>query len=936
MSTPSPAPVRPWWKCLLGGLHWLVNLGLVVALGAQGVLLYLLWEDGELPIPGFVVEKLEKTAAEQGFEVDIGSMKLDLRGILLLREVKVGLSGYHEPVAEIDLILVDFPPWAVIDRGFLPNEIWISRCNLYCPTVLSPTGAREQIAEDIFTEVAIRHKRLDLDRLILRVGGLDIRADGSVPVELLEGLGSGEKKTPEERDRAMAAGYADLCRAVLEFHPWLDRFTDPRIQLNFAPAPEGLRVVAQLQAETFNLGQGIEGQRMTARAEGVGKDAATFRLVQARTRLRQLTWEEKVTARAAQIEAVIPRRGLRSWPTACHLGAIDVEGLNLTADAITAELSAAQMDQPKGWLHLESGSNWLRVDGQVDRKKEIADLSVSARWDPIDLLKISFLEGKFEHPPDLVCSQHPRWQGHVRLDEGFKFAAAEVGIDFGKTRYEKLELDSAYARASITPTLIDVHQARLATSRYVVEGQYREELDTHRYRYLLEGNVDPLEIGFLIDADWWEPLWKDFTFHGQLPYSNIDIQGIYGQGDKGKTFFGYNRLVDFTYQRVPVESFTAMLWREQARIILYDMDGRNEHGAFDAAIQFNYTPDGETRTSLGFAAATTLPLIQAASLAGDEAVSYVEDFTLTSAPRLQVNGLTVDGTDGAEDALYLKVVADMDTRTTYEGFIFDHLAFTGFMKPDLLQLRKIVFGMAGGEGTGQADVKIGGGDGQNEMALGLSLRGASYGGLMEAVPLLTKHEEEKDAQKKLAPDPAENQATIDFDLNVQGKTGDVSTFRGHGNLGVRNALLGQFHLFGGFSRAIQAIGLNLGTVDFTKGSAPFVLGKGYAHFPNVTIAGPTARIDANGNLNLDNNELDFYLSLYPLGGVNIPVISTIFSAINPLTDVVEAQLSGTLKEPKWAVDFRPLGVLMGQKKVDNPTGETLPESGHGGQYIMDD
>ncbi len=950
MSARSQNPVRPWWKRLLGGLHILFNLGLLAALIGQGVLVYLLWQDGEVPIPAFVTEKIEHRLAEQGFEVEIGTMKLDLRGILLLKEVTVSLPGYHEPIAEVDLILVDFPPWAVLDRRFLPNEIWVSRCHLFCPTVLSPTGVREPVAQDIFTEVSIRHRRLDLDRLILRLRGLGIRASGSLPVDDIRTM-IGERDedlTQEESNRRIAAGYAGFCRSVLEAGPWIERFTDPRVQLQIRPdaatPSAGARVVAQFQAEAFNLGQGREGQRMTAQVEATGKDADSVRLRLARARLRGLTWEDKATAKAVQIDAVIPPHGLKTAPTACHLAAVDVEAANLTLDTVVGDLHFANRLQPQGWLHFQSGTNWLTVNGQVDTENDTAALAVSAWWDPLDLLKISFLEGKFEQPPDLVCSERPRWSGQVVLGEDFTFTSAQVGLDLGRTRYETLNLVSAYARATITPKLIDVQQAVLTTDRYTVEGSFREELDTHRYRFLLEGNVDPLEIDFLIDADWWKPLWEDFTFHGQLPYSNIDIQGIFGEGNKDKTFFGYNELRDLTYQGVEVESFTAMLWREPARIILYDMRGRGESGAFNAGIQFNYTPDGEDRTSLAFAAATTLPLRQAAALAGKEALSYVDDFTLTAAPRLQVNGLTID--QPGDNALYLKIIADMDAQTTYEGFVFDHLAFHGFKKPDVLQLRQIVFGMAGGEGTGQADVKLSEGDESSEMALGLSLRGASYTKLQQAIPLLARHEKDpvaggaapaKDASAqppsadtasdKAAREKDSDLAKIDFDINAQGKTGDVATFRGYGQLGVRDALLGQFHLFGGLSRAMQAIGLNLGTVDFTKGQAPFVLGKGYAHFPRVTISGPTARIDANGNLNLDTNELDFYLSLYPLGGIDVPIISQIFSAINPLTDVVEAQLGGSFNKPDWKVDFRPIGIITGQKKVSNPTGETLPKSG---------
>src|SRR5690606_26463462 len=111
---------------------------------------------------------------------ELDSVEVDLRGVLLLRGVKLGVSEYSEYLAETDLVLLHFPPWAFFSGSFMPDEIWVSRCQFFCPAVLSPTGQREAVADDIYSEIRISRDEITLERLLLRVGTLDAVIRGTM------------------------------------------------------------------------------------------------------------------------------------------------------------------------------------------------------------------------------------------------------------------------------------------------------------------------------------------------------------------------------------------------------------------------------------------------------------------------------------------------------------------------------------------------------------------------------------------------------------------------------------------------------------------------------------------------------------------------------------------------------------------------------------
>ncbi len=913
-----------------------LNIGLGLFLFVQVILLVVLLKIGEIPVPEFVIEKLERKLAVEGVKVELSSVELDLRGVLLLRGVKLGLNEYSEYLVETDLVLLHFPPWALFSGSFMPDEVWVSHCQLFCPAVLSPTGQREAVADDIYSEIKISRDEITLERLLLRVGSLDAVIRGT----MVRPQGELAKEDDEELDgHSLAETYSEVCHAMLGAHTWLKRFTEPELWISLRIEEEESRAYMRLQTQDFNLGNGAEGKHVVLKALGAGRGPDNYQLRRVMFQVRDVAWKEEVSAGSLQAIARLPEQSKQRWPQTLNIGGHDLQGGGLSLSAFSGKLNLADIHRPEGTLYLQDGTNWMNVNGWVDTEKETADVAVDAFWDPTYFFSSSLLGDKAKFP-DLECQERPRWGARVYLDEHYAFDHLDVTVDFGKTRLESLQLESVYAEGSGSPDKIAITKAILATDRYSIEGSYFQNLKTNHYRFLVRGHLDPIDIDFIVDEDWWAPLWKRFEYHGQLPYANLDLSGYYGGGTKDKFFFGYNEFWDFSYNGIPMDGMSAMLWRSPLQLTLYDMKGHGKDGDFNGTLQFNYTEKGDDRKSLAFAVASTLPLNEAAELVGPEAIDIAKEFRTTAPPELQVTGLIFgEDSDQPPGDLYLNIHGTMDSQVTYEGFVFDHVDFDAVKSPDAIHLPDFTFGMAQGSGTGDAKVTLHS-DEHRTLEISINMKDAKYLLLKEAVPFfddgaetehgakaVTKSAEslaktKQNEPKKLA---QEAEALVDLEMSVGGTLGELDSFNGYGRFKIREAFLGQLHLFGGLSRVVQSVGLNLGTLEFTHGHAPFLMGQGYLYFPNLVVGGDTAKVKANGNLKLGDDTLNFYVSLYPLGGINVPIVSQIFSIINPLTNTIESHLTGTVQEPNWDVGISLGAVFSGQEKVENLTGQSFPK-----------
>lgn len=304
-----------------------------------------------------------------------------------------------------------------------------------------------------------------------------------------------------------------------------------------------------------------------------------------------------------------------------------------------------------------------------------------------------------------------------------------------------------------------------------------------------------------------------------------------------------------------------------------------------------------------------MPLNDLAQMIGSEDMDFVEDFSLSLPPLIKAAGLVYDQTSGDLDKSTIKVSTKIHKPMTYNGIQLDYLNFTAIYRSGLLQLRAIDCGLGNGQGKGHLDVITT--ENGHILQIELDLKEARYPDILYSIPFtLTEPGVEPEAS-------ATAPASIDLAFMAHGPLEDIWQLKGNGQLHIYNADLGRLYLMGAFSRYLYKFAkFNFGALKLDTAKSDFSFHNGRFSFPNLEITGPSARMNAAGMFTLPEKTLDFTIVMAPFSEMQVPLLSQFLLLFSPLTNTLEASLTGTLSEPVYNVNIKPFRAITG---IGKPT-----------------
>lgn len=917
---PSARVRRPFRFLLL-----LVNLALLIGLGLQACLVVWLYPDGRLDLPPSLLKKVQAAARDKGYTLDFKSFDIDLRGYLALENLQIGLTDIDEPVVEVERLLVSFQPFFLLVGHFSPQELRVLDATAYCPAIHSPTGQREPVIEDFSLHAEQNGHLWDLHRLHFRAAGFDVAAAGPLPMRLLNSLrAKPEAKLPPDPQKVLREA-ADYLLRTAELTEALEA---PIILLNLeSDNAEGAPVKLYLQSQGYtyapaNLEVGMNSLRAHLH---IGYDHILRASEPAIAQAFSLKYGDQAASGLSELRVSLANgtHGVLAMPKSATMFAYDLEYLDLKFDGAILDMQPAGGQSYDFIASVKRSQNWVDANGRIDLQRSAASFNVFGRWSPDFFLKARpFAEMK--ELPKIHFAERPYFNAKVKLAPGWKFEHTWLELDSGPASYENLKVLNLYTQATLEPGQLHLKHTEIDTHDYTIHGRYWQDLKTDDYRFLLRGTVQPTDISPIIDEDWWPEIFNRFKYADGLPYANIDLRGRYGGGRQYKKMFGYVKVPQCSYNGISVDQVSTYLYQMPSRFNLMDLYIEQGKQATLADLQFNYAPSTGDRVSLAFAAHSSMPLKEVAAIIGQEAADF-EDIIATEHPAtISGYGISYDEHSSHPDALFLNISGNFPQDAVFQGITFDSLACEVKVEPTQVVVSQLDASLAKGKLQGSAILQKPK-DGERRLQLDLDLNGAQLYDVFTVIPELKEireKSESKDADKTSAQPqmtPEERFAgVLDINFKGAGTQGDMASFSGGGKAMLEQAHLGRLHLFGGLSRLMQGMGVGFGTVDFTKAAVTYTLGNAIIYVPEGDISGSTARIKTNGYYNTDTGKIDFVMTLYPLGGISMPILSTVLSALNPVTNTIEVELSGSLEEPNWKTTFGLIRVFTGQKKVEDP------------------
>jgi hypothetical protein len=121
---------------------------------------------------------------------------------------------------------------------------------------------------------------------------------------------------------------------------------------------------------------------------------------------------------------------------------------------------------------------------------------------------------------------------------------------------------------------------------------------------------------------------------------------------------------------------------------------------------------------------------------------------------------------------------------------------------------------------------------------------------------------------------------------------------GEGSLSLSGANLGEWSLLGPLGESLRGTLLGFSNLDLNAAKAQFKLSPDSVEVPSVEFTGDEHAVSGSGTIYPNRGTLDFTVRLKTLGGTKTR-LGLLAPIIQPITSVVEANLSGPIDSPKW-------------------------------------
>ncbi len=847
---------------------------------------YVVWQK-TLPVPDYLLGGLREHLASEGLWLEHAEIEWLPPDRLAAGSVRVASSTHPGLVLEAESLVIEFSPAALLWKRFQGRTVSMDRGRITSPAGLTPSGEDRTLVDDLFFTVVRNDEEWTIADLLLRTGDLVANVRGRLPEIPDEPPEPVEELTWNEM----------LVRGVEEYfrfkHDVLDGVEEGVLNIAIERDLFGASAInARVSAKRFRHVSGIEFDRPEIQMAIVLNDTGRPASVSARTAAIRVP--DRAEIRAVVADLTLPAGlGLENHlPTRVRLasacatilgesvGPLYVEGRR--ANEERADLSYFLRHEGES-LRGRASLNWVTGEGVIEA---FADVNPTRILDSPRVRDTGFrFDVEFEDAPELTAMLEfgPNWEPRH----------ADLELRSGLCFIDGVELDAAYAVAQWIPnTEFDVTTLKLKRGDFEVGGSYWTDFRSRDYRLLFQGTFRPMHIDPWFQ-DWWGTLWGEFEFAGGPPVARVDLRGNWDRRDErivsGSIEGRNSRIRGVDADRVRASYFVS---KDDAHI--FDARIDRTEGTVEGDLHYR----GE-EGYFAFDLKSGIDHEAAQALLGGTGTEILDLFALESPPEVRIKGRFQPG--GSPEETSIKIAARSDGPLEFHGIPLDHLALAGLLAGSKLTLDPLDFGFSGGEARASAQIDTG----ENDPLLSFtfSIDDTSFG---EALERLATNTGTGEISESALEELRNLGGKADFNLNAEGRIGDLLSFEGKGDLHVREADFGRIRLLGLLSRLLDQTPLRFTSLQLNEAESSFELENGVVRFPDLQMKGPNVGMEAIGDYYVEGGALDFNVKLFPLRQSPVPFVSAIFGRLlEPFGHILETSLSGTLEDPQWRLPFDP-------------------------------
>lgn len=869
----------------------------------------------ELPVPDFVLRRVEAGLAKADLGLTFGSAVFDPTGRILLRDVTLRTGQFEEPLVTSRLVYVRRSIWSILSGRPVPDEIQLEGAALQLPAMLSPTGTLEPLLRDL--TVMLRHEDnvWHVDQFAGRVGQLALTAAGDVRVPPRP-AGAAPLSPAEITQRFLKASR----RVALEIHKF-DAFEKPTLDVRLellAGVGNTATVVFTAAGADQPWGQPLLLGRLvaaaTVRFEGKAARPVRLHVALARARYRGLVEADQV--RAVLTARLEPAAGLvRPLEALVAVGQVTAQGETALGPVLRTRLAA--WPQVGATVETQVRGEFLAAEVDAELARQTARIHGEGRVDP-GLISAVLEKHTPRAAPYFVFGDPIAFAAEGELGPGWHFDRLAGVVDAGRLDSHGVQITAARGRIDIVGTSFLAHDARVELDDNFATGSYWMDFKTSDYRMLLTGRLRPLEINGWFKTEWWHNFWsRNFDFAGGPADADVEVSGRWK--DHLRTLY-FGR-ADAHGARVLGGGFDTVHTRIFVRPQVVDaleVTGARDGGRQRLAGHFRREADPfEHRAErVDFAFDANLNRETYRAMSGGKVDALLDSLQFTTPPQLHVAGALLGAWPGPTPDYAFHGAAKGGLE--YYGFPLDAVEVDGTVKATEVRLDRISFAAAGGTGGGKATLR--GPPEARRLGFDLSVHGA---GLAASIRSVEQYTARRTGQKVASMTESKFMqraagGKLDVSLSADGVPGDLASFKGTGNASLKGAELGEIHLFGLLSQVLSGLSLNFSSLKLDTATTSFKMDQGKLHFPDLKVTGSGAVIDARGDYTFANNGLDFTARLKPFLESSNPLKVAVGIVVSPIVSILELKLTGQVSKPNWSLAVGPSSTPPAEKAEPPP------------------
>jgi hypothetical protein len=893
---------------------WTLWLLLLVCLGFQIHVL----TSSELELPRPLLSAIETRLADSGVSTTFGRTTFDPSGRLLVEDVVCHLPTYPDPIFTARALYVRLDPWALLIGRAEELELHATGVTLLLPAMLSPSGRSEQLVRNLDATFLPASDKVAIPHLTFELGTLRVSAHGTLPLPPHRQDNSAPLPIPAY----LAKNFPSIARGLGAIAAQLSQLDNPTLEVVLSPTHSGPALGDfTLRAQSLNL---------TTPALTTGPITATTRLPlsadQPITAVLNLTSEDLAVpanqTTATRLQALLRVQfqptTFTASPIDLELSAAEITAAGVTLHSPSLRLTPRPLPRVVAELNTRVAGLPLAAVAEVDLTAQTAEVNFNARVDDGLLNLISDRIGQsitrwIDFPKPVTISE-----AHARFGPGWKWEKLNARLAIPIINAYHVTISDAHTVLELTPTRWYAPEAFGRIGENYARGSYEHDPSNHRYRFLLAGQLRPIDISGWFSS-WWPDFFKTFEFPSTPPPASVEVAGRWGRNTGGESSVIVAAQADSAVLRgAHFDYARARLFIRPHFLEALELNATEGPGSLRGTFSRALDPHTLNWHRFDFAFTTqAIDLSLAEKIFGATASDILAPFTFSSAPTLRISGRIDSATSNAGAHQSIDLNLETNTEFRFHDFPVERLAFNGTVRDDTLTLDRLDLDFAGGTATGRA--KVSGTGAQRRVGFDYALKDASLG---RAISVLEAYA----ARRKNTPPPAPNRflaeksnVRISVAASAEGAYDDPNGYHGEGSATLDGASLGEVKLLGLLSELFSFTSLR-----FNAARANFKINGPILQFSDVGLTGSNSAIVGSGSYALDSRSLDFKAKIYPFQESSLFLKSIVGAVLTPFSNVFEVKLNGSLEHPAWSFVMGPTNFLRNLAAPSSPSTAPSP------------